>query len=90
MILHVQLHCESTAGWGRGMKIWKAMARYPVSQNIEYQVTFTEGSGDARRKEAGLTEGAEASGYIITAGVHSQRGENDGVNALERSTIIDI
>lgn len=56
------------AGCGKGMKIWKAMARYLVSHNIEYEVILTEGPGDARMAAGKLTEGIREPRYIITVG----------------------
>ena len=38
------------AGSGKGLKIWKAIARYMDSHNIEYEVFLTEGIGDARTR----------------------------------------
>lgn len=56
------------AGCGKGMKIWKAMARYLVSHNIEYEVVLTGGPGDARLAANKLTEGVREPRYIITVG----------------------
>lgn len=56
------------AGCGKGMKIWKAIARYLVSHSIEYEVVLTEGPGDAKRAAARLTEAVGEPGYIITVG----------------------
>lgn len=56
------------AGSGRGMKLWKAMARYMDNHNIEYEAFLTEGTGDARIIAGKLTDGVREPRYIITVG----------------------
>lgn len=56
------------AGAGRCMKIWKALARYLDSHNIEYEVFLTERPGDARAQAGILTEGVLEPRYIIAVG----------------------
>lgn len=57
------------AGSGRGMKLWKAMARYMDNHNIEYEAFLTEGIGDARLIARRLTDGVREPRYIILDGV---------------------
>ncbi|MCC8025411.1 MAG: diacylglycerol kinase family lipid kinase [Clostridium sp.] len=69
------------AGCGKGMKIWKAVARYLVSHNIEYDVIITEGPGDAKMAAARLTEGIRDPRYIIIVGGDGTMNEAlDGVS----------
>ena len=56
------------AGSGRGLKAWKAIARYLERYNIEYEVFFTHRSGDARTKARELTENAKEPQCIIVVG----------------------
>ena len=56
------------AGSGRGMKLWKAMARYMDNHNIEYEAFLTEGIGDARLIARRLTDGVREPRYIIAVG----------------------
>ena len=56
------------AGSGKGLKIWKAIARYMDSPNIEYEVFLTEGIGDARTAARRLTDSHDEPRYIIAVG----------------------
>lgn len=56
------------AGSGRGRRIWKAVARYMDSHNIEYEVFMTQGIGDARSVARKLTENHSQPGYLIAVG----------------------
>lgn len=56
------------AGSGRGMKLWKAIARYMDNHNIEYEAFLTAGIGDARLIARKLTDGVREPRYIITVG----------------------
>lgn len=56
------------AGSGRGLKAWKAIARYLERHNIEYDVFFTRSSGDARTRARELTEGAREPSCIVVVG----------------------
>ena len=56
------------AGSGKGLKIWKAIARYMDSHNIEYEVFLTEGIGDARTAARRLTDSHDEPRYIIAVG----------------------
>jgi diacylglycerol kinase family enzyme len=56
------------AGSGKGLKIWKAIARYMESHNIEYEVFLTEGIGDARTAAMRLTDSHDEPRYIIAVG----------------------
>lgn len=56
------------AGSGRGRRIWKAVARYMDSHNIEYEVFMTQGIGDARSVARRLTENHSQPGYLIAVG----------------------
>lgn len=56
------------AGSGRGMNLWKVMARYMDNHNIEYEAFLTEGTGDARSIARKLTDGVREPRYIIVVG----------------------
>lgn len=56
------------AGSGRGMKLWKIMARYMDHHNIEYEAFLTEGAGNARTIAGRLTGGVKEPLYIIVVG----------------------
>lgn len=56
------------AGSGRGLKAWKAIARYLERRNIEYEVFLTHGTGEARMKARELTEGVREPRSIFVVG----------------------
>lgn len=56
------------AGSGRGMKLWKAIARYMDNHNTEYEAFLTEGAGNARAIAVRLTNGVREPRHIIVVG----------------------
>lgn len=69
------------AGSGKGLRIWKAIARYMDSHNIEYEVFLTEGIGDARTAARRLTDSHGEPRYIIAVGGEGTMNEVlDGVS----------
>ena len=70
------------AGSGKGLRIWKAIARYMDSHNIEYEVFLTEGIGDARTRGKAADRGShDEPRYIIAVGGEGTMNEVlDGVS----------
>lgn len=70
------------AGGGRGLRVWNAVRNYLDQRQLRYDVSFTDGPGDAKRKARELTErGGEEERCIVTVGGDGTMNEvADGVS----------
>ena len=57
-----------SSGDGKGVEVWNNTKKYLNSRNIDYEVYFTTGQGDARNKAKELTESYQGPLYLVVIG----------------------